>query len=370
MRRTKGTGSTPRWREVEKRWECRFVDATGKKRSVYSAIPGRAGERACASKRDDGLKLALSGISPSKMALADYLDRFIARNPRRWGSDTVQRYGELSRTHVRPSDAGRIGVGRLQPEHLEDLYDSLRVSPKTVELLHCAVRAALTQAAERGHAVRNVAALVKPPRVPKFRPTDLTADQVRAVLASSEEAEDRLTALWTLGAQTGIREGELLALTWGDIDFGRGAIILRDPEKDGIPRPVRLAKRSLRLLRAHKARQNEERLRAAGAYEGLGLVFASLDGNHLDPRRVREAFYRALARAGVDRQPDPRKRPIRFHDLRHAVATFYLGQGVPLKVVSEILGHRDTKTTENLYQHVTQDMQAAAVAAMDEAFGA
>lgn len=90
-------------------------------------------------------------------------------------------------------------------------------------------------------------------------------------------------------------------------------------------------------------------------------MFANLWGVPLDPRRVRDAFARACGRAGVPR--------VRFHDLRHSATTLLLEGGVPTKVVSEILGHADTRTTLEIYAHVTETMQDQAVAAMDRALG-
>ena len=113
-----------------------------------------------------------------------------------------------------------------------------------------------------------------------------------------------------------IREGELLSLAWSDLDVDGGRLVLAEPEKGGIPRTLLLPERAVRALRVHRARQAEERLASGGAYEETGLVFAGLDGNRLDPRRVREAFARVLTAAGL-----PQKR---VHDLRHTGITHLL----------------------------------------------
>lgn len=356
-RRDKGTGLV-RWR-VDGRWEGRYVDADGRKRSVYVRTPGRRGERECQRLVEERIAQAASGIRPSSMPLAAYVDHWIVRN-RTLQAQSATRYRDLVRLHIAPSEQGSIPLIKLQPEDVEDLYaDRLDAgcSPKSIELIHTVLRGALAQAAKRGHVVRNVAALVRPPRIPRRKRAVLTIDEVERMIAVG----DRLAALWTLAYQVPIREGELLGLVWDDVDLDRGQLVLADPEKDGVPRTLLLPRRTIRALRTHRARQSEERLASGGAYEETGLVFAALDGNRLDPRRVREAFARVLAAAGV--------RPFRVHDLRHTGITHLLEAGVPLKIVQEIAGHRSPRTTIETYAHATETMQQQAVAAMDRALG-
>lgn len=116
----------------------------------------------------------------------------------------------------------------------------------------------------------------------------------------------------------------------------------------------------MEVLRAHKARQNEERLRAGELYEDWGLVFATDTGTPLEPSNIdRRSFKPLLRAAGL---PD-----IRFHDLRHTCATLLLSGNTPPKVVQEILGHTDISLTLDTYSHVMPDMQDHAASIMDAA---
>ena len=110
-------------------------------------------------------------------------------------------------------------------------------------------------------------------------------------------------------------------------------------------------------LRAHHARQGEERLAL-----GLGkpvdddLVFGSPDGNPIHPHSFSAAFGRHVLRAGVP--------TIRLHDLRHTWASLALAAGIPPKVVSERLGHANVAFTMSVYQHVLPGMQREAAERM------
>jgi integrase len=120
------------------------------------------------------------------------------------------------------------------------------------------------------------------------------------------------------------------------------------------------AQEAIAALRAHRARQNEERLAAGANWADYGLVFATHLGTPLLQRNVIRDFKAALARAGLPQT-------IRFHDLRHAHATLMLRAGVPLKVASGRLGHGSIGITADLYQHLAEDLDVDTAARVEQA---
>jgi integrase len=118
-----------------------------------------------------------------------------------------------------------------------------------------------------------------------------------------------------------------------------------------------LDKRVAAALRAHRTRQLEERLAAGEACKDLDLVFCTRTGSHIAGSNLRKAHILRLKRLGLPY--------IRIHDMRHTAATLALLQGVPAKVVSEMLGHASITITMNLYMHVLPSMQDAAAEAME-----
>jgi integrase len=112
--------------------------------------------------------------------------------------------------------------------------------------------------------------------------------------------------------------------------------------------------------RGHRAAQLEERLRVGAAWTDHNLVFTNEGGGPLDGSNILgRSFYPLLARANLPH--------VRFHDLRHSAATLMLSRGIPLKIVSEILGHSQISITADTYMHVTPVMQREAAAAIDAA---
>ena len=128
----------------------------------------------------------------------------------------------------------------------------------------------------------------------------------------------------------------------------RGTRTLAEPKTDRSRRTLHLGSEVLATIRDHRRQQVQERIAAGPRWSDLDFVFATIDGSPLDTSTVTRAFQRVLARAGLPRQ--------RFHDLRHAHATFLIEQGEDLGVISKVLGHSTITTTADVYAHLTSSM--------------
>lgn len=113
----------------------------------------------------------------------------------------------------------------------------------------------------------------------------------------------------------------------------------------------------LEEIKFHLERQAAEKQEAGVLYHDEGLLFCGRLGNKLDPRRPYELHCRALKKANLEH--------IRLHDLRHTFATLLLEKGEDIKILQELLGHKDIGTTLNTYAHVTQKMKAANAARVE-----
>ena len=185
-------------------------------------------------------------------------------------------------------------------------------------------------------------------------------------------ASDRLVPLYTTAIATGMRQGELLALRWSDVDLDvrtinvrhtlrLGTRTLAQPKTERARRTLRIGADVAGLLREHRVRQLEERLAAGSRWHDGDFVFPSSTGTPLDSRNVTHALQDALRRAGLPRQ--------RFHDLRHAYATLMLEDGEELAVISRSLGHSNLSTTADVYAHLTHAMLERSAARMDAILG-
>jgi integrase len=167
----------------------------------------------------------------------------------------------------------------------------------------------------------------------------------------------RLYALFHLIAYRGLRRGEGCGLRWPDLNLNDGAAHIRwqitkitggtaqgVPKSDAGDRQVQLDNDTKTVLRAHKARQNAERLAAGQDWADTGFVFTTETGQPLDPAEVSDQFLRMAMEAGLP--------PIRLHDLRHGAATILLLAGHDMKVVQETLGLSSITIAADTYTSV------------------
>jgi integrase len=245
------------------------------------------------------------------------------------------------------------------------------LSSTTVRHIHAVLHRALVHAVRLGLVPRNSADAVEAPRMRRVEMQVLSAAQARAFLAASQS--ERLHALYVLALATGMRQGELLALHWKDVDLVQGGLqvraslryhvgkgfVFQEPKTKHGRRTVALAPEAVQALKAHWARQDAERSALGSAWRDEGLVFASEVGGPIEATNMLRGSFRRV----VERARTPR---IRFHDLRHTAASLLLGARVNPKVVSEMLGHSTVSITLDIYAHVLPDMQQDAATTMQQ----
>jgi integrase len=164
-----------------------------------------------------------------------------------------------------------------------------------------------------------------------------------------------LQPLVTVAIHTGMRRGELLNLTWQDVDFVGQTIFVRT-SKSGEGRRLPMSPTAYSTLSAARQRYRLERPRsgAVRSNEGTGYVFAAPHGGYL--LNLNRAWYPALRRAGIEN--------LRFHDLRHTFASRLVMNGVDLYRVQTLMGHKTPAMTLR-YAHLSPEHLRAAVATLD-----
>lgn len=291
-------------------------------------------------------------------------------------TSTYRGYERNVHRHILPT-LGRVSIRRLRYQQIEALYDRLLepdqgmgLAPKTVYEIHLLIKGALNDALRRGLVTRNVAVVARAPRqrsLQRTEGTSLTEDELRQLMRTA--AGHRLFPLYWLTAMTGMRRNEVLGLRWPDIDFkkkrlhlNRGLVAVgyevhqtRGKTKTA-RRTITLDDTTLTILAGWRAFQTAE-FAAVGITNRDGWVFTDGDGQPVHPHAVYEAFRRVVHNAGIP--------AIRFHDLRHTHGSLLIKDGIPVKVVSERLGHADIAFTMQTYQHVLPDMQADAATATE-----
>jgi integrase len=340
-------------------FEAGVDPATGKRRRRHKS--GFKTQRAAEAAKREAIRAAETGMAPAGElpTVASYVDEWLAGRRSALRQSTWASYRDVLEGRV-VSRLGALRLDKLTAKHVADLAVDLEqhggrderrgpgLSARSVRYTLTVLTRALDDAVKRGLIPRNPAEHVDRPRVADKEMEWWSIGEARTFL--NYTADDRLSALWTLLLTTGLRRGEALGLKWDDIHFDAGRLAVRrtlvtvgyqirwsEPKTQASRRAVALDPGTVTTLRAHRARQLEERLAVGAGYLDQGLVFCDVAGEPLHPDGVTQRFDRLVRNASLRR--------IRLHDLRHTAATLMLEAGVPLKAVAERLGHSSTRTT-------------------------
>ncbi len=278
---------------------------------------------------------------------------------------TAASYERLVRCHVVPH-LGHIKLFDLDARTIQRAYQAMLddLAPSSVSKVHQILRSMLGAAVRDGILVVNPCERATPPAVPRNEVEPLTLDDVKRILAASEDTRDH--ALWAVMAYCGLRLGEALALRKIDVHLevrtlrvertlGQHASGLRfgPPKSNKGRRTVPLVDDVVTALQRHRVLVAERRLAAKRWDEDCDALFPSEVGTWQYPRNVQRRFRRMRKKLGL---PDE----VRPHTLRHTYASLLFEAGVELAVVQELLGHADLATTRDIYIHLTDQVKKTA----------
>ncbi len=386
-RAANGSGSI-RKREVTRNgkpytyWEGRItVDIdpiTGKQ--VQRTITGKTQKEVAQKMREIAVEVDQKTYkAPCKLTLGEWLDIWKAEYTGDVKPSTAYLYGRNIDQYIIPY-LGAVKLEKLTPLQVQEFYNRLLkpdkeearpLSAKTVRNVHGVLHKALEQAVQVGYIRSNPASACKPPRAAKAEIRPLDADQVSAFLKALQGHPHEY--LYQVTMFTGLRQGEVLGLTWDCLDMERGTLLVKQqlrreqkkggkyylaPPKNSKPRVLTLAPSVVRLFRLQKIRQNGMRAKAGELWQETNLIFSNQIGSFLSYRTVYDCFKRVMVKIGAP--------STRFHDLRHTYAVMAIQSGDDIKTVQENLGHATAAFTLDVYGHVTAQMKQASADRMEQ----
>ena len=281
---------------------------------------------------------------------------------------TFDDYFEKLATYVRPI-IGSQKLADVRSLDVQSVYSAMaarKLSPRTIRYTHAILGSAFKQAVRWNMLQRNPCEGVELPRMERKEMQALSPEEVSRFLSAA--SEDDYNSLFAFAVATGMRPEEYLALKWSDLDLeARIATVTRtvvwrkgggwyfgEPKTARSRRTVTFPEPLAKLLRTHRAKQNEIRLKLGTAYAPENLVFGTVEGTPLNIRNLTQRHFKPLLkRANLSAS-------FRLYDLRHTCATLLLAANEHPKVVSERLGHASITLTLDTYSHVLPSMQQAA----------
>ena len=308
-------------------------------------------------------------FNKSKITLQEWLDEWTQEYLNSVKPYTINCYKRNIENHIKPSKISKVKLVDLTPRQIQKLYNNMTntatggtLSPKTLKNIHGTLHRALQKAVDIGLIRSNPSDRADLPKVipPEIKPLD-EADIANFLSVCHEST---FSDLYIVTLFCGLRQGEVLGLSWDEINFTSGTITIKQqlqysknkgrkyyilPTKNSKPRTIRPAPSIMKLLKNVKVKQFQEMLSAGDAWNNeFNLVFTDESGNHLAAVSVYKDFKQLVTKIN---RPDAR-----FHDLRHSYAVQSLRNGDDIKTVQNNLGHHTAAFTLQTYAHVTESM--------------
>ena len=271
---------------------------------------------------------------------------------------------------------GRIPLAALSAPQIQEFYNSLltekKLSPKTVKNIHGVLHRALRQAVKLGMIRSNQTDICDLPKSYRKEIHPMEQAEITRFLKAIQDA--KYGTIYQITLFSGLREGEVLGLTWDCIDFDHSALYINKqlqktkkvggtyclaPTKSSRNRMVMVAPSVMAMLRKQKSQQAQMRLLAGEAWNNpWDLVFTNEFGRNLCHMTVYKKFKQIVRDIGLPEE--------RFHDLRHSFAVAALESGDDIKTVQSNLGHATASFTLDVYGHVSQKMRQQSADRMEE----
>lgn len=350
------------------RWEGRYSlgtdSKTGKQiqKSVYGKTQKEVRQKLSqiVTEIDEG-----TYVAPTSMKLGEWLDIWLKDYTGNVKPATFGAYSQHVRVNIKPH-LGDIKLSKLEPYMVQRVYNMFMeekgLSPKSVKNIHGVLHRALDQAKQLGYLRTNPLDAVILPRVEKHKIQTMEDEDMAAFLQAIKG--DKYENVLFVTAFTGLRQGEVLGLTWDCVDFENHTLLINKQHnkvkgeseykfgslKNDTIRVLTVADAVMDTLRRQKDLQAQWAENAGELWNNEdNLVFTTETGRYVNNKTLYLNFKRIVKSIGLDN--------LRFHDLRHGYAVNSLRAGDDIKTVQENLGHATASFTLSTYAHATPGMK-------------
>ena len=303
---------------------------------------------------------------------------------------TKERYEGIYRNYIKNSEISNIRLKDLNSKHIQDYYNHLIKKGKSVNCvanLNKIIAPCIRYAYNNNKIIKDFSKSVVLPKETEDKKLS-KVDEVQPFTLEEQkkfigviEGHD-LEVLFITALNTGMRQGELLAVTWDDINFddntirvnktikytsdvskegrGKAHIIVQTPKSEASNRTLSIPDLLSKRLKKYQLQQKELKLKMCNLYEDNNLVFCNMYGRYLDSSNVRKRFKKVLSNNKIIER--------KFHYLRHTYATRLFELGEEPKTVQELLGHSNISITLDTYTHVLESLKKKAASKLNDLY--
>lgn len=369
-RRAKGDGSIIR--RQDGRYQGALTigydqDGKQKRKTVY----GKTKEEVRKKLENLRHQVSTTGIPTEDPLLRDFLERWLEAKARQVKPRTVDYYRYAVQKYINPK-LGGTRLSKLTPLRIQSALGEIadEASPHTSNACRSTLRTALAQAVKWRLLSTNPSEAVDPVKAEKRDMTLWDPGQVEQFLEHAKS--HRLYPLFYLAITSGLRIGELLALSWDDLKGNtlhvrhnltkqNGQLTLATTKTTKGHRFVTIAADTLEVLKTHRQDQEAMKDLLGDAWEHPTHMFTTEIGTYLDHRNVLRVWHRLQDQAGVPRA--------RLHDARHLHVSLLVRHGLDARTIADRVGHTNPAFTLRQYTHLFEEQRLAAAVPLDELLG-
>ena len=328
---------------------------------------------------------------PTKLTVGEWLGYWLKEFKYRYVEPSSYDFYESKvRVHLIPN-IGSVRLQELNTLQIQSMINILvmKLSATTIQNIHLTLNQALEKAVDIGYISKNPAKQCTLPKKKKDKKYKAFKQEEISKIMKSINYDNSFGVIVMLAFATGLREGEILALTWEDFDFENkcvsinkalshikvrdeigepikvdnkniGQLIVKQPKTESSIRVMPLPANIIPILKKHKLKTAEINLRNGIPVNDENLAFPTSKGTKIYPNNLCVQWKRFLKRAGVNY--------LTFHSIRHTYTTILTEKGGSIKTIQELLGHSSISTTLDIYTHVSGDLKKSTVSKLNDIF--
>ena len=301
-------------------------------------------------------------LLPNEMKMEEFILDFLEKYKVNLSITTYKVYLRICKKYIIPL-LGDIKLSDIRPIHVQNYVDDLVgiLTPQTIRIHLNILNLAFKRAYRLKLIKENVVQFVEVPKNKKFKNEIYNAEDMRILLEKCHKTPLELPIIIASGL--GLRISEIMGLTWNNIDFNdftitvekinvrdEGKVIIKEPKTESSVRTISAPKEIILMLKQLKKERLTAKLK--GEKQHRELIFYDKNLEPIAPDVISKKFKYFLEVNNL--------KHIRFHDLRHSHVTMLIDAKVPLKVISERVGHSSVNTTLNIYSHALKEMDQEA----------
>ena len=298
-------------------------------------------------------------VVKSKITMRELLDEWLNYSKEIWSPKTY-----VSNVHwcdVINKVIGHIKLQDVNVKILEDFYKEIRenttYSDKTIQHFYTIINTALKRAILWGYITTNPNSFIEKPKVRKKEIEYYTPDEVDELLKVLQNEPLKYQAIIYLAIDSGARRGEIVGLTWNDIDFKNKTININKAvqytKEQGIyetktktqtsDRKIYISDKTINVLKQYQKEQLISKMKLGSKWENSNRIFTNNYGGDMHPDTPSQILEKIIKKYNLKR--------ICFHGLRHTSISLQISSGIQAQIISKRAGHSNITTTHSIYSH-------------------